>query len=467
MKHAILMPQSLAILVFVALVALGGFFAPDLEATPGAGTLFGTDASFGNLIVIDPLTGAGTLIGFMGRQAVPALAADPTTGVLYAGGGGGVPDLYIVDPATGAATLVGDTGLGFGAAIGGMDFSADGTLYAAVNIAGDGGTGSDHLAIIDTTTGAATVIGPFGTCTGVTIPSSGGGSCTIDGIEAVAFDASGTLWGALRPSSRNAGALGLYTIDPATGAATFVAPILDASGAPPSGGVVSLQFACDGTLFGGTATRIAPGADGGRLITIDPATGFFSFVGSVSATAQGNSLGALAFQVPCPVVTSVTGSANRLGEAGAGNIGMSLKFTYLGAIDLSASTVTIHNLLNELGGAGELVSGLPITLDVRLGGRPNAAIFETPPQARPKLRLEVQTKGSGLFDSHLRVEFAKIAFPRLCPPSGRPPRTNLATSFTIIGIDSVASTVEVETTQAWRCTDFIRGTSNPRSLRVP
>jgi hypothetical protein len=466
MKHAVLTPGSLAFLVFVTLVTLGGFVAPDLEATPGAGTLFGTDAGFGNLITIDPLTGAGKLIGFMGRGAVPALAVDPTTGVLYAGGGGGVPDLYIVDPATGAATLVGDTGLGFGtAAIGGMDFGADGTLYAAVNIAGAGGTGSDHLAILDKTTGAATVIGPFGTCTGVTIPSSGGGSCTIDGIEAIAFDASGTLWGALRPSGGAAGALGLYTIDPATGGATFVAPILDASGAPPSGGVVSLQFACDGTLFGGTATPLPPGTDGGQLITIDPATGFFSFVGSVSATAQGNSLGALAFQDACAVVTSVTGSAKRLGEAGAGDIGISMKFTYLGAIDLSASTVTVHNLLNELGGAGELVSGLPITLSVRPGGRPNAAIFETPPRARPKFRLEVQTKGSGLFDFRLRVEFERIAFPRLCPPSGRPPRINLVTRFTID--DGVNPPVEVATTQAWRCTDFIRGTNDPRSLRVP
>jgi len=55
------------------------------------------------------------------------------------------------------------TGLGF-AAVGSMDFSPSGALYAAVNIAGDGGTGSDHLAIINKTTGAATVIGPFGTC---------------------------------------------------------------------------------------------------------------------------------------------------------------------------------------------------------------------------------------------------------------------------------------------------------------
>jgi hypothetical protein len=28
-------------------------------------------------------------------------------------------------------------------------------------------------------------------------PSSGGGSCTIEGIEGIAFDLSGTLWGSL------------------------------------------------------------------------------------------------------------------------------------------------------------------------------------------------------------------------------------------------------------------------------
>jgi hypothetical protein len=218
-------------------------------------------------------------------------------------GAAGLPNLYTVDPVTGSATLVGSTGLGF-AAIGGMDFSSDGTLHAAVNIAGDGGTGSDHLAIIDKTTGAATVIGPFGTCTGVTIPSFGGGSCTIEGIEAIAFDAAGTLWGALSRRGR-AGARGLHAIDPATGAATFVAPILDASGLPPSGGVVSLQFACDQTLYGGTATAVFPATDGGRLITIDLATGGFVFVASVTATG-GRSLGGLAFQDPCPVAIPVT-----------------------------------------------------------------------------------------------------------------------------------------------------------------
>ena len=41
--------------------------------------------------------------------------------------------------------------------LGALDFNAAGSLDAAVNLAGDGGTGADHLAIINKATGAATV----------------------------------------------------------------------------------------------------------------------------------------------------------------------------------------------------------------------------------------------------------------------------------------------------------------------
>jgi hypothetical protein len=249
---------------------------PAAHSTPGTGTLFGTDASGGNLLSIDRSTGAGTVVGSTGVFPVPALAVDPTTGTMYAGQGAGSPNIYTVNAATGAATLVGDTGLGV-AAIGGLDFRADGTLFAAVNIVGDGGTGSETLATINKATAAATVIGPFGN----------------EGMEGIAFDAAGRLWGSTSARGGGGSTPGLYRIDPATGAATLVAPILSSGGTPPSGGVVSLQFACDGTLYGGTATGITA-ADGGRLITINTATGRFSFVGSVSATG-GNSLGALAF----------------------------------------------------------------------------------------------------------------------------------------------------------------------------
>jgi hypothetical protein len=274
---------------------LGGVLLfPTITVAEPVRALFGTDARGGNLIKIDQTTGAGTVVGPMGIGVVPALAIDPTTGAMYAATGAGNPNLYTVNSATAATALVGSTRLGF-AAVGDMAFRADGTLYAAVNITGDGGTGSDHLATINKATGVATVIGPFGSCTPF--------SCTIEGIEAIAFDASGRLWGALSERGRS-GTPGLYKIDPTTGLATFFAPILDAVGVPPSGGVVSLQSACDGRFFGGTATAIFPAGDGGRLITIEPATGLFKFVGSVSAT-RGSSLGALALQGPCNDIVKI------------------------------------------------------------------------------------------------------------------------------------------------------------------
>ncbi len=296
MKRPIFALASLAAVVLATLFASGVFSADEATGAPGAGTLFGTDANGGNLITVSPADGSGAVVGPMGAGVIPALAVDPTTGIMYAARGGGVPNVYTVAPGSGATALVGDTLLGF-AAVGGMDFDGSGTLYAAVNIAGDGGTGSDHLATINTITGQATVIGPFGNCVGVVVPSGGGGFCTIEGMEGIAFDAAGTLWGA--HSARGAaGAPGLYTINPGTGAATFVAPILDVSGPGPTGGVVSLQFACDGTLYGGTARGLGAG-DGGFLGTINPATGAFTFVGPASATG-GSSLGALAFEDPCP-----------------------------------------------------------------------------------------------------------------------------------------------------------------------
>jgi hypothetical protein len=111
-------------------------------------------------------------------------------------------------------------------------------------------------------------------------------------MEAIAFDASGTLWGALSERGR-AGAPGLYTINPATGAATFVAPILDVSDQRPSGGVVSLAFAPDGTLYGGTATAVGAATDGGMLIRIECASGTFTAIGK---TTDGSSLAALTFR---------------------------------------------------------------------------------------------------------------------------------------------------------------------------
>jgi hypothetical protein len=62
-------------------------------------------------------------------------------------------NLYIIDQSTAAPTLVGSTGLVSLNVLGGLTFSSDGTLYAALN---------DALYTLDPATGAATLIGPIG-----------------------------------------------------------------------------------------------------------------------------------------------------------------------------------------------------------------------------------------------------------------------------------------------------------------
>jgi YVTN family beta-propeller protein len=277
------------------------FSQADVTPSATSGILYGTDASSHHLLTISKSTGHGTIMGSFGDGSYSALAIDPTTGMMYLGQSGGTPYLYRVNPSNGAKTFVGDTGLGF-AAIADMSFRQDGTLFAAVNTAGDGGSGADHLVTINKISGIATVVGPFGSCTGVFIPSSAEGSCTLEGIEGIAFNSTGTLYG----SSSSRGGLqipALYMLNTATGAATQIVHILNSTGHPPSGGVVSLTFS-GSTLYGGTS-RSGNATDSGYLITINPATGLFTKIGKTTTS----SLGALAlFSTPPSFSKSLSNS---------------------------------------------------------------------------------------------------------------------------------------------------------------
>jgi IPTL-CTERM motif len=284
-------------LVLLCLTMAPVIFPENVKAAPGRGALYGTDP--GNLIIIDTLTGIGNFVGNLGGPGFPGFAIDTSNRIAYGGQGTGAGVISVIDLNTGQTSLLGNMNLGFAVASA-LDFRDDGVLFASVNIVGDGGSGGDHLAIINTATGAATIIGSYGICTGVTIPSLGHGSCTIDGIEAIAFDNDGNLWGSLRTSPSSAGTPGLYRINQNTGRATFVTPILDSNGQPPPrGGVVSLQFACDGTLYGGTAPSSPQSTDGGFLVTIDPETGVFAYVGNTSASSEGGALADLSFDAGC------------------------------------------------------------------------------------------------------------------------------------------------------------------------
>jgi len=162
------------------------------------GTLFGTDVVNDTLVTIDTTTGVATLVG--------ALTVDVNnTGLTFGPDGrlwmseefgvGPNYNFYRVDPVTGTATLV--AGPVSGAIPTGLTADCAGTIYAIDQI-------NDVLGTINTSTGAFTTVGAFGT-----VDLGGGG---LD------FAADGTLWGVNRvlPSQT-------FTIDRSTGAATVVA----------------------------------------------------------------------------------------------------------------------------------------------------------------------------------------------------------------------------------------------------
>jgi hypothetical protein len=198
------------------------------------------------------------------------------------------------------------------------------------------------------------------------------------------------------------------------------------------------------------------------------------------AMTSSNEMSGSAGYTTGPFIANVTGSTNRVGvvpppgnDAGA-QVRVLVKFPFVEPVNLGAATVTLNSLLVELGpdGAGELVTGtdgvpiLPLILTARPGGGPDAAIFETPLRSIPKVLLEIQTKGQGLFDWLLKVDRGTIpVFPQLCAGAPRL-TTDLTTSFTID--DGVNPPVVVSTEQPWRCLDLMGGDpKKPRSLRVP
>lgn len=129
----------------------------DGDATLGGGRFFVTtddgDATAGDsLYVFDNLGGAVsfTEIGETGLSQLIGLAADPISGLLY-GYDSSTEALYTISTADATPTLVGGSGQAI-AAIGGMDFSADG---GTLLLADDG----DILFTIDKTDGMMTPAG--------------------------------------------------------------------------------------------------------------------------------------------------------------------------------------------------------------------------------------------------------------------------------------------------------------------
>lgn len=130
----------------VAIIGRTSEVLTDIAFSP-SGELFGV--SFSSLYRVDVATAQLSLVGSLGViDQVNALVFG-ADGTLYAAGGQGV--LYTVNPVSGAASAVGPIGR---ESAGDLAFDATGTLYMAST--------SDELVRVDRVTGAGTIVGPLG-----------------------------------------------------------------------------------------------------------------------------------------------------------------------------------------------------------------------------------------------------------------------------------------------------------------
>jgi hypothetical protein len=219
----------------LCLATLALFLLPRAHAAP----ILWIDDSTGALGKVDVATGAVTLIGNTGPILLD-IAFDPT-GKLY---GLDLNHLYTIDTTTAVSTMLPTSTFPFGGNA--LVFSSTGTLY---------GAGATKFATLNPATGAATIVGNIGP--GL---NSGGDLAFIGG----------NLY--LTASNNH-----LLRINPATGAGTDVG-----SFGPGVTDIFGLA-AVSNTLYGVSGTRI---------YTIDPTTGAASFVLDYAGHGLADAFGA-------------------------------------------------------------------------------------------------------------------------------------------------------------------------------
>lgn len=205
------------------------------------------------------------------------------------------------------------------------------------------------------------------------------------------------------------GALGtrIWTIDPATALATPIATEVPAGCEPPAcSSDLGFEFAADGTLLHGVLLSPGPG---GRLLTLDPATGaelgsvfvgtwrrrFLSLGPALALRSDGTLFAMFVYLVDrpcqgCPVASSVLSTVDPLTGASS-EVGRDLEY---GGLDLAFSPVVVT----------------PVDVDVAPGSERNAI------ELRSRGLVRVALLGSPDFDP-AEVDVASLAF----GPAGAPP----------------------------------------------
>jgi hypothetical protein len=246
-------------------------------------TLLGTTAGSiksGALYSINPSTGAGTLIGnLVGATnpsltyAITGLAVQPGTGTLFGATSknstNSPNNLVTVNPSTGQVTVIGPFNVPTNQGPADITFTPDGKLYGWIE------PNTDSVALINISTGAATVVGSSG------LSTFGSG---------IASNATGTVYYAGFGTGKP-----LKTINLSTGAATDVVTMT--AGANSGDAIAALAFSPGGVLFGIEGGDVSTT----RLITIDlaaapppppstpiPPTVILTAMGMIAATLYFN-----------------------------------------------------------------------------------------------------------------------------------------------------------------------------------
>jgi hypothetical protein len=206
---------------FAGIHIYGGGLAYDAATdTMYATGVLDSDTGTTRLFIINRFTGAWTNFPGMSptiNLSQGGLAINPVTGIMYATGGNGFQSsgLFTIDKNTGAATLVGQSGgqcctAPFGFNIYGLGFRSDGTLFGNGLLLADlpGHPTTSILFTLNLASGLAAEVGHHGVEVGRQLNYSG-----------LAFGADGTLYSL---GSTSGSAQGLYSVNPATGAATVI-----------------------------------------------------------------------------------------------------------------------------------------------------------------------------------------------------------------------------------------------------
>lgn len=268
----------------IAVLAVAGFLS---DATlVSAQVLYGAaSGSNSPLYIVNPATGATTSVGNIGL-GVTGLAEHPTTGVLYGvtalGGSDTNRRLISIDKATGAGSVIGS----LGRTVADITFRADGTLFGWTE------TGDD-LVTINLTTGAATVVGNAGI-------STAGSGLAFDKNGTLYFVRTGTELRTINPATGVSTLLGSLTGSPTgrVNSLTFhpdtnvaYAVVGGADSGTGARSLITLNTATFArTLIGSLPSRFDALAFGGATSGGRPAPTLSEIIPATGSTAGGTSV---------------------------------------------------------------------------------------------------------------------------------------------------------------------------------